>query len=248
MKVSVIMSTHNRGDLIRNAIESVMHQTHEDWELIVVADGCTDDTNAIVSEYVEKDDRVIHFPVEKMEYYTHVRNFGIDNSDGELIAFRDDDGAWAPNFLEEAVKVHRNPNVTVTLCGRKLIEGVRFSELDIKNINEVDGTNMPIPSFVGSDSLTNLIDVGDIVIKRSVFNDGFVGFDKGKDQPGYCSDAKLVDDIYRHNPHGQIVSIPKYLHYYFQNHGGKVTNMTIRKLKHREKYGTISPEEGDFVF
>lgn len=249
MKVSIIMATHNRGDLIENAIKSVMNQTYENWELIVVADGCTDDTNAIVSGYVQGDERIYHHPVDKMEYYTHVRNYGIDHSDGELIAFRDDDGAWHPEFLEEAVKRHENPNVLVTYCGRRQFVGIDFGSLDITEIEQLPGQDMEIPAFVGSNSLTNLIDVGDIVIKRSVFNGEFTGFSKEKDRPGYCSDALLLDEILRVNRWGQFVAIPRHLHYYFLDHGAKLQNMTIRKLQHRnENDGQLGSEEEDWSF
>lgn len=246
--VSIVMATHNRGDLIANAINSVLNQTYDNWELVVVADGCTDDTNAVVSEFVTKDDRIIHLPIEKMEYYTHVRNYGIEHSSGELLAFRDDDGAWTKDFLELSVARHRNPGVVVTHCGRVLVTGVKFSEVDVTRLEELPGEEMETPQFKGSDSLTNKMDVGDIVIKRSVFRDGFSGFAREKDRPGYCSDALLIDEIYRNNPNGQVVMIPRYMHYYFQGHGGRTENMTIRKLKHRNEYNTLGPEEEEWTF
>lgn len=246
--VSIVMATHNRGDMITNAIKSVLNQTYRNWELIVVADGCTDNTNAIVSDFVKEDDRIIHLPVDKMEYYTHVRNHGLDNSSGELIAFRDDDGAWTEDFLEQSVIRHRNSSVAVTYCGRVLVNGVAFANVDITKLEELPGEKMEIVQFMGADSLTNKIDVGDIMIKRSVFHGEFVGFTVEKDRPGYCSDALLIDDIYRNNPNGQVVTIPRYMHYYFQNHGGKTENMTQRKLKHRNEFGDLGPDEAEWVF
>lgn len=229
------MATYNRGDLIAKAIQSVIWQTYKDWELIVVDDASTDDTEQVVKSFA--DDRIKYHKLPENIYYTKVRNFGIEHSDGPLLAFRDDDGVWDPYFLEEMVKPHRNPEVKVTYCGRLSFRDVNLATTDIHNINQLPiAVDHPNVHWQGNDTLSDAVDVGDIMIKRNVFNNPkFTGFHEGLDQAGYCSDAMLVDKIMKYNRHGKIVLVPKKLHYYFFKHGGKTENMTITKIRYREE-------------
>ena len=115
-KISIILATWNRGDLLHIPIESCINQTYTNWELLVMDDASTDNTEKIVKSY--KDKRIKYFKLPKQDYYTHVRNKGIDESKGDLITFRDSDGGWEETFLEELAKPHRNEDVLVTYCFR----------------------------------------------------------------------------------------------------------------------------------
>ena len=90
--ISIIMATHNRAHMVGNAIESVLWQTIPNWELIVVDDGSTDNTKAVVKGYGDR--RIKYINEGKQEYYTHVRNIGIKESKGELLCYRDDDVSY----------------------------------------------------------------------------------------------------------------------------------------------------------
>ena len=58
MNFSIILPTYNREKFISKAIESVLKQIHQEWELIIIDDGSTDNTNKIIKKYTSKDDRV----------------------------------------------------------------------------------------------------------------------------------------------------------------------------------------------
>lgn len=97
--VSIIMPAYNSERYIAESIESVLVQTYQNWELIIVDDGSTDLTAEIVKEKADLDDRIKYF------YQTNgkqgkARNTGIKNSKGELIAFLDSDDLWIPEKLE----------------------------------------------------------------------------------------------------------------------------------------------------
>jgi len=233
-KISIIMATWNRGDLLHIPIESCLSQTYKNWELMIIDDASTDNTEEVVKSY--KDKRIKYIKLPKQDYYTYVRNKGIDISDGELIAFRDSDGAWEETFLEELSKPHRNDDVSLTYCGRKVFQGVNLSKLKYNEIKNLKPTAIVRPkAYTGLESISNYVDVGDLMIKRSVFKEDFTGFTKEKDKPGYCSDAMLVDTIEKYNPLCKFVMIDKPLHYYFYKHDGKVENMTDTKLRYRNE-------------
>lgn len=244
MVVSVIMSTYNRSKFLTNSIGSVLWQTYPDWKLYVVDDGSTDNTKQVVQSISDK--RVHYINKGKQKYYTHVRNIGINESDGELIAFRDDDGCWSKTFLEELVKPHESRDVVLTYCGRIIHNKIKLDHILLEDLEDLKvHEKPPLFQWQGMDSLSNEVDVGDFMIKRSVFNNkDFQGFREEMDNPSYCSDAKLIDDIHKNNRHGKFVMINKRLHHYFYDHGGD--QMTIRKIKARERGEMIDEEAWSF--
>ena len=99
-RVSVILPTHNRAPLLREAIESVLAQTFFDWELVVVDDGSTDGTTESVRLLAEKVGRIRYLRQEK-KGVSAARNRGVAEASGEWVAFLDDDDLWLPEKLEK---------------------------------------------------------------------------------------------------------------------------------------------------
>lgn len=94
-KVSIILPTYNGAKFIANSMESVAGQTFNDWELIVIDDGSTDDMSRIVSELAAKDSRIKYFKNDKNLGIQKSLNRGIKEAGGEYIARIDDDDVWA---------------------------------------------------------------------------------------------------------------------------------------------------------
>src|ERR1700690_770876 len=95
-KVSVILPTFNRIDTIVRAITSVQKQTLQDWELIVIDDGSTDNTAASI-EGLDPRLRLIR---QGNRGFTEARNAGIRVAEGEYLAFIDSDDEFLPHHLE----------------------------------------------------------------------------------------------------------------------------------------------------
>lgn len=96
---SIILPTYNRASLVGIAIESVLKQTFDDFELIIVDDGSTDNTYEVVSSF--HDDRIRYFKKENEERNI-ARNFGIKRAKGEYIGFLDSDDIIYSDHLEHA--------------------------------------------------------------------------------------------------------------------------------------------------
>lgn len=104
-KVSIIMPVYNRGRYLRQAIESVLSQTFQDFELILVDDGSTDNSRAIIKEYPEKDKRIRYAFHEKNRGVSAARNTALSMAQGEWIAIIDSDDAWHPERLEKLLEI-----------------------------------------------------------------------------------------------------------------------------------------------
>ena len=111
-KVSVIITTYNRANLLARAVNSVLAQTYTDYEIIIVDDCSSDNTQSVVQQFTDP-------RVRQIRHYSNrgaaaARNTGIANAVGEYIAFLDDDDECTPNRLADQISVlDSNPDVGV---------------------------------------------------------------------------------------------------------------------------------------
>jgi len=113
--VSIVLPTYNRDCLIDRAIRSILNQTYKNFELIVIDDGSTDNTEKVVKEFREKDKRIKYIQYKKNKGAAVARNTGIKAAKGEYIAFQDSDDEWVPEKLEKQMEAFdkATPNVGV---------------------------------------------------------------------------------------------------------------------------------------
>ena len=100
-KVSVIITTYNRANLLPRAVNSVLAQTYSDYEIIIVDDESEDNTQEVIRSF--DDPRVRSFKMERNGGASAARNLGIGNAHGKYIGFLDDDDEWLPRKLERQV-------------------------------------------------------------------------------------------------------------------------------------------------
>jgi len=101
-KVSIILPTYNRAELLFDTIKSVLNQTYSNWELLVLDDASSDRTVELFSENVF-DNRVVLCKCPFRQGITGIRNLGLSKATGELIAFIDSDDLWDSTKLEKQV-------------------------------------------------------------------------------------------------------------------------------------------------
>ncbi len=102
-KVSVITPAYNAAEYLPAALNSVLTQTFSDWELIVVDDGSTDNTQAVVAALGERFDGRLKYFYQANRGLPAARNAAIEQSTGEYLALLDADDVWLPNRLERTV-------------------------------------------------------------------------------------------------------------------------------------------------
>ncbi len=100
-KVSVIIPTYNRAACVKKAIDSVLSQTYQDFEVIVVDDGSTDSTRKMLEAYRDR----LRYLFQPNQGVSSARNAGIRASKGKYIALLDSDDQWLPQKLEQQMEV-----------------------------------------------------------------------------------------------------------------------------------------------
>lgn len=119
---SIVLPTYNHANLIGEAINSVINQTYNNWELIIVDNNSTDNTSAVISEY--NDDRIKSFKIQNKGVIASSRNMGINKSKGNWIAFIDSDDIWYTNKLDLVVnKINSNTKYHV-FCHDELMVNI----------------------------------------------------------------------------------------------------------------------------
>lgn len=114
-KVSVVMPTYNRAFIIREALESALAQAYENFEIVVVDDASTDDTEQVVKNIGSDKIRYLRHDVNRG--CSAAYNTGIKQAKGELIAFLDSDDLWKAGYLERQTKfLDQHPEVDVVFC------------------------------------------------------------------------------------------------------------------------------------
>jgi teichuronic acid biosynthesis glycosyltransferase TuaG len=122
--VTVVVPTYNRARLIGETIESILAQTLPQIELIVISDGCTDDTEAVVGAFTDPRIRIVQ--QSNSGGPARPRNAGVELARGKYVAFCDDDDLWMPEKLEKQVALmEQNPDVA--LC---FTRGITFGDGD----------------------------------------------------------------------------------------------------------------------
>lgn len=179
-KVSVIIPTYNRAVLLRSAINSVLSQSYEDYEIIVVDDGSTDDTEKIVNELSTDKLRYVY---QENKGRSAARNYGIKLARGEYVAFLDSDDTFTPSKLEFQVQIlDYNPCYGLVYSYAKIIDE-NGDYLNAQYEGNLSGWIYPDLLFIRN----NVITTPTVMVRARILAE-LGGFDESMD---ICEDLDL---------------------------------------------------------
>jgi glycosyltransferase involved in cell wall biosynthesis len=150
--VSVIMPCYNGEKFIGEAIESVTNQTYQNWELIIINDGSTDNSEKIIYKYLS-DSRIRNLHNTQNKGIPIARNMGIRASKGEYIAFLDQDDIWMEEKIEKQLDLFYKENeklglifgevLNINLEGKE-IKGIKSQKFNNKKMEILENNNIEI--------------------------------------------------------------------------------------------------------
>ncbi len=146
MEISVIVPIYNVEEYLNKCLDSILHQTFTNYELILIDDGSTDSSSQIADEYAVKDDRirVIH---KKNGGLSDARNYGLDKATGKYICFIDSDDWIEETYLEELLHLAKEQEADIVICDY------------LKNSGDISVTQPAEPDIViqsGTDAIDNI--------------------------------------------------------------------------------------------
>jgi len=215
--VSVIIPTYNRAKIIKKSIDSVLAQTYQDIEIIIVDDGSKDNTKELIESL--NNPKIKYFYQENAGA-SAARNTGIKNASGQFIAFLDSDDVWLSEKLEKQLDVFKNnENIDIVYSGFKWIEetGDKYEINRFKNYK----TKKEFAKFL----LCNMLPICPIVmIKKSVF-----------DNIGVFDENLIVAEDWefclRALPHHNFYYIDEVLTHFYRNNKSLSATADIEKMK-----------------
>jgi len=210
--VSVIMPSYNTGKYIEKTINSVLSQTYENWELIIVDDCSDDDTDDAVKPYLS-DERIKYFKNDKNCGAAVSRNYALRQAKGKWIAFLDSDDLWTTDKLEKQIAFMEK-------------NGYRFSYTDYEEMDESGnplGITVTGPSKITKAGFFNYCWVGCLTV---MYDAEFVGLIQ-------------IEDIKKNNDYAMWLKVCKKadcyllketLAFYRRGRSGSVSSHSIRKM------------------
>ncbi len=145
--VSVVMPVYNGEKFVAEAIESILNQTYTDWELIIVNDGSTDNTESVIKKFTQ-DKRIRYYKHNKNLGQSYAYNKGFFLAKGKYIAIQDSDDISLPHRLEREVEVlEKHPECKFVFSPAIFIDlkGMSFSKWGGDNLKE--GSYTPYETF-----------------------------------------------------------------------------------------------------
>lgn len=161
--VSIIMPAYQCESTIEESIRSVLAQTYSAWELIVVNDGSTDGTSAILSSFAEKDSRIHIITLKQNRGVAEARNRGAEVASGEWIAFLDSDDLWIPEKLEKQLSFAEETGFVFLYTGASCID----------SCSQKIGREFRVPKHVSYQSFLYRTDLicSTILIRKKLFQE-----------------------------------------------------------------------------
>lgn len=120
--VSIVMPAFNAADFIAESINSVQNQTYDNWELLIIDDGSTDETATVVDQFQMLDSRIRNIPLPVNQGAGFARNIGIKASEGEFISFLDADDLWKSHKLKTQLDFMLMNKILVSYSSYELID------------------------------------------------------------------------------------------------------------------------------
>jgi glycosyltransferase involved in cell wall biosynthesis len=179
---SIIIPLYNKEKHIKNTLNSVINQIFEDFEVIIVNDGSTDNSQAEVAHL--KDERIKLFNLEN-QGVSNARNFGAANANSNLFVFLDADDLWKPNHLKDLKKLYQDfPNCGLYATAYESLYGSKSISSDYFEIPKQSMWSGIVENFFESSRINCIASSSSVMIPKTVYENlgGFnVKYNSGED-------------------------------------------------------------------
>lgn len=137
IKVSVIIPVYNAETFLRQCIQSVICQTYQELEILVIDDGSTDQSREVCEQFSRTDRRIRLFHQEN-KGVSSARNVGLDAATGEYVFFLDSDDAIHPSLIQEAVRQAEASREKLIFCGYVRFTSLQMEECQHQKVEDGD--------------------------------------------------------------------------------------------------------------
>lgn len=214
--VSIIVPIYKVEKYLRQCIESIIEQTHQNIEILLIDDGSPDSSLQICEEYAKKDNRIKVFS-KPNGGLSDARNYGLERAKGKYIAFIDSDDYVHKDYIQELLKKCIETKSDIAMCGIKRVDdnGQELEEIEITNKHIQTGREMILE--INDYSTTNVV-AWNKLYKRHLFNN--IEYPKGKLHEDEFTTHKL---LYNANQ----IAITKEKLYFYRYNANSIMNSSL---------------------
>lgn len=213
---SIIIPTHNRVEELNQALNSVLNQSYQPLEIIVIADNCQDHTRTFIKQRQKehKQQPIIFIESKQAIGAAKARNLAIDRASGEYIAFLDDDDIWHQHKLESQIKILNSQQYAIVGTNHICVYGptnksIKLSKSKSKSIITID--NMYDENLLGSFSFC--------ITKQE-----YIGEHRINEQLKALQDWDLWLKILHHTKLPAYINQQHHVHYRYKIHSKSISN------------------------
>ena len=211
MKISVIVPAYNSESTIERCLKSLIKQTYNNMEIIVINDGSTDKTDEIIRRIVAENFDKIKYISRENKGIGFTRNEGLKNATGDLIGFTDSDDFVEPDMFEKMFLKMTESNADIVICN-----------YNVCNLNSKNKVDIKLPNIVSFDDYPQIINKIDFapwnkLYKKELFNDVFF--------PENLKYEDLNTIIKVFSKSKKIVKLNDYLYNYLINSNGETVTI-----------------------
>lgn len=226
--VSIVMPSYNTAPYIKETIQSVLNQTYTNWELIIVDDCSTDNTDEVLSEI--HDERIKYFKNEKNSGAAVSRNKALREAKGQWIAYLDSDDLWMPEKLEKQINFMKKNDYTFSYTN--------YEEIDVEG--NKTGAKVTGPKKITRTGMFNYCWPGCLTVMFDATKVGLIQIEDIKKNNDYAMWLKVCRKA-------DCYLLDEYLGQYRKGRAGSVSTHSIKtmigwhyKLFHEaEKMGVV---------
>ncbi|MEW6003752.1 MAG: glycosyltransferase family 2 protein [Stygiobacter sp.] len=235
MSVTVIMTTYNCGEYISQAIKSVLNQTYKDFELLIIDDGSTDNTEHIVKRFDDK--RINYFKIEHIGYSSAI-NIGLNRAKYDWVSFCDADDIIHPQKILQQFQLIKKGNNLIYTNTAFFKKNKILYELSTKNNLQLINKKIALHGHLGPSVMYNR----KFILNRGAHNSNLIAFGD------YELLLRILNDI-------EIIILPEFFYYQRLRNNSMSTTETMKKKnliykiqkpyyeKLEEIFGITSPKE-----
>ena len=214
-KVSIIVPCYNAGQYLPDSISSILNQSFQRLELIIVDDGSTDDTKRTVFSFKDFDDRIQYFYIQH-QGVAAARNLGLENATGTLIMFVDSDDFIKNDCVEKLYNALEQFDADISVCQIALVDEYK-NDLPKERLADLEEDHVHIyDSNIWEQYMTTsmILGVSQCLMRKELLNG--LKFEEGRFYESTSFMPKVIDRCRR------IVKIPE-IGYYYRQRIGSVT-------------------------
>ncbi|WP_242145109.1 MULTISPECIES: glycosyltransferase family A protein [unclassified Bacillus cereus group] len=200
--VSVVIPLYNAEKYIEETMQSILNQTYQNIEIVVVDDGSKDQSPIIVKELQRKHPEKVRYVHQENQGVSVARNTGIEHANGEYVAFLDSDDLWHPSKIEKQVQSMHINNMNACYCGyMNFYEETGEKVAHVTNFIKGDMTKSFLTHQVVAQTST-------WIFKRSIVMDHDIRFTPG------CSWGEDLEFLFKLMSVTNVCYVDEYLTYY----------------------------------